>query len=641
MSQHTARLGAIRNDIVTTTEMTLPTHKHAGVLALSLGSIGVVYGDIGTSPLYAFREAMLAAGDSSRETVLGVLSLILWALMVIVTLKYVVILLRADNQGEGGTLSLLALAQRAMGGRSALVLAMGLIGAALFYGDAAITPAISVLSAVEGLKLVTSQLDRYILPITIVIIVALFVVQSRGTAAVARLFGPITLVWFIVMAVGGAVQIAADPAILAAMNPVHAVRFVAGHGHIGVVVLGAVFLAVTGAEALYADLGHFGRRPIQLAWIAVALPSLTLNYMGQGVLVLADPHALENPFFLMYPAWALLPVVVLATMATIIASQAVITGAYSLTRQAIQLRLLPRLKIRHTSETQEGQIYLPAVNNMLLVAVLALVVGFGSSSGLASAYGISVTGTMVVTAVLALIVVNRHWGWPLWAATALILPFLLIDLVFLGANMLKVLDGGYVPLAIAAIVVLVMTTWLRGTAVLFQKEQDAEVSLDTILRQLDKKPVPTISGTAVYLTSSPQTAPVALMHSLKHFKSLHEHNVILTIVTATVPRVDPEDRVQMEFLNPRFRRVTMTYGYMEDPNVPQGLAKCRELGWKFDIMSTSFLLSRRTLKLSSKSKLPGWQSRIFIFMARNAAGASDYFHIPAGRVVEIGTQVNI
>jgi KUP system potassium uptake protein len=626
---------------VTPTDLTLPSPKRSGMLALSLGSIGVVYGDIGTSPLYAFREAMVAAGDGSRETVLGVLSLILWALMVIVTVKYVLILLRADNQGEGGTLSLLALAQRAMGRRSGWVLLMGMIGAALFYGDAAITPAISVLSAVEGLKLVTSQLEPYVLPITIAIIIALFLVQSRGTAAVASLFGPITLVWFAVMGLGGAVQIAADPAILAAINPVHALRFVAGHGHIGLVVLGAVFLAVTGAEALYADLGHFGRRPIQLAWVAVALPSLTLNYLGQGVLVLANPQAMENPFFLMYPEWALLPVVILATMATIIASQAVITGAYSLTRQAIQLRLLPRLKIRHTSETQEGQIYLPAVNALLLLAVLALVVGFGSSSSLASAYGISVTGTMVVTAVLALVVVNRHWGWPLWAATALILPFLLIDLIFLGANMLKVLDGGYVPLAIAAVVVMVMLTWLRGTAVLVQKEQDAEVALDTILRQLDKKPIAIIPGTAVYLTSSPQTAPVALMHSLKHFKSLHEYNVILTIVTATVPRVDPEDRVQMEIINPRFRRVTMNYGYMEDPNVPQGLAKCRALGWKFDIMSTSFLLSRRTLKLSSKSKLPGWQSRLFIFMARNSAGASDYFHIPAGRVVEIGTQVNI
>lgn len=626
---------------MTTTEAFLPLHKRPGLLTLAFGSIGVVYGDIGTSPLYAFREAMLAAGGADREAVLGVLSLILWALMVIVTVKYVLILLHADNQGEGGTLSLLALAQRAMGRQSSWVLAMGLIGAALFYGDAAITPAISVLSAVEGLKLVTTSLDAYVLPITIAIILALFLVQSRGTAAVASLFGPITLVWFAVIGAGGVVHIADDPTILAAMNPIHAARFVSSHGHIGLVVLGAVFLAVTGAEALYADLGHFGRHPIQLAWVAVALPALTLNYLGQGALVLANPQSLENPFFLMYPDWALLPVVILATMATIIASQAVITGAYSLTRQAIQLRLLPRLKIRHTSETHEGQIYLGSVNALLMLAVLALVVGFGSSSSLASAYGISVTGTMVVTAVLALIVVYRHWGWPLWAATALILPFLLIDLIFLGANMLKVLEGGYVPLAIAAFIVMVMTTWLRGTAVLVQKEHASEVPLDTILRQLDKKPIPTIPGTAIYLTSTPETVPVALMHSLKHFKSLHEQNVILTIVTAPVPRVDPEHRVQMEIINPRFRRVTMTFGYMEDPNVPQGLLKCRELGWKFDIMSTSFLLSRRTLKLSSKSRLPGWQSRIYIFMARNSAGASDYFHIPAGRVVEIGTQVNL
>jgi KUP system potassium uptake protein len=627
--------------IVTILEMPAPAAKHTNLFALSLGSIGVVYGDIGTSPLYALREAMHAAGDTSRQTVLGVASLIIWALMVIVTVKYVLILTRLDNKGEGGTLSLVALAQRAMGRGTLLVPALGLVGAALFYGDATITPAISVLSAVEGLELVTSGLAAYVVPVTLAIIVALFMVQSRGTAVVARLFGPITLIWFAVMAIGGAVHIADDPTIVAALNPVHAVRFLADHGHIGLVVLGAVFLAVTGAEALYADLGHFGRAPIQLAWIVVALPSLTLNYLGQAALVANQPETLANPFFLMYPDWALLPTVILATLATIIASQAVITGAYSLTRQAIQQRLLPRLKIRHTSETQEGQIYLPSVNTLLLIAVLALVLGFGSSSALAGAYGISVTGTMVVTAVLALVVVKRHWGWPLWAAGALFMPFLLIDLVFLSANLMKVFDGGYVPLALAAAVVVVMITWLRGTAVLLQKEQSAEVSLETILGQLEHRPIPTIPGTAIFLTSSPYTAPVALMHSLKHFKSLHEHNVILTIVTAPIPRVEPEDRVQMELINPRFRRVTMTFGYMEDPNVPRALGICRELGWKFDIMSTSFLLSRRSLKLSSKSRLPGWQSRLFLLMARNAAGASDYFHIPAGRVVEIGTQVNL
>ena len=629
-----------------TEELTDTSHpaKPAGLLSLSIASIGVVYGDIGTSPLYAFRETMIAAGAKNGvrvADVLGGLSLIMWALMIIVTLKYVVILLRADNRGEGGTLSLLALAQRAMGRSTGIILTLGMLGAALFYGDAVITPAISVLSAVEGLSLVTSRLDAFVIPITLVVIVALFAAQSRGTAAVARLFGPITLIWFVVLAVGGIEHIAANPSVIAAVNPVHAVTFLQTHGRLGLVVLGAVFLAVTGAEALYADLGHFGRRPIQLAWLVVAFPALILNYLGQGALLLSDPATIENPFFLMYPAQALLPVVGLATCATIIASQAVITGAFSLTRQAIQLRLLPRMKIRHTSETQAGQIYLPSVNSLLMLAVLALVLAFGSSSALANAYGISVTGTMVVTAILALIVVHKHWHWPLWAASLLMLPFLAIDLVFLGANMLKVVEGGYVPLCIAGLVVLIMWTWVKGTTLLTAKEQSSEVPMDLIMRQLDKKPLPTILGTAIFLTSNPDYAPVALMHSLKHFKSLHEHNVILTIVTGNVPRVTAEDRIALVEVNPRFRRITMTFGYMEDPNVPQALALCRKMGWKFDIMSTSFILSRRTLKLSSKSKLPGWQSRLYIFLARNAAGASDYFHIPAGRVVEIGTQVNL
>ena len=629
-----------------TGEMTDTSHpaKEAGLLSLSLASIGVVYGDIGTSPLYAFRATMIAAGARGGvrvEDVLGGLSLIIWALMIIVTAKYVVILLRADNRGEGGTLSLLALAQRAIGRSTGVILALGMLGAALFYGDAVITPAISVLSAVEGLSLVTSRLDALVLPITMIVIIALFAAQSRGTAAVASLFGPITLIWFGVLAVGGLQHVVADPSVLASLNPVHAARFLQTHGKLGLVVLGAVFLAVTGAEALYADLGHFGRKPIQLAWLVVAFPALILNYLGQGAALLADPTTIENPFFLMYPAQALLPVVGLATCATIIASQAVITGAFSLTRQAIQLRLLPRMKIRHTSETQAGQIYLPSVNSFLLVAVLALVLAFGSSSALANAYGISVTGTMVVTAILALIVVHKHWHWPLWAASLLMLPFLAIDLIFLGANMLKVVEGGYVPLCIAGLVVLIMWTWVKGTALLTAKEQSSEVPMDLILRQLDKKPLPMIAGTAIFLTSNPEYAPVALMHSLKHFKSLHEHNVILTIVTGNVPRVALEDRIDLVDVNPRFRRITMTFGYMEDPNVPQALALCRKLGWKFDIMSTSFILSRRTLKLSSKSKLPGWQSRLYIFLARNAAGASDYFHIPAGRVVEIGTQVNL
>ncbi len=612
---------------------------------MTLGAIGVVYGDIGTSPLYAFREAMLAAGSTAGAVqaahVLGLLSLILWALMIIVTVKYVLILLRADNQGEGGTLSLLALAQRALGRPTPGLLVIGAIGAALFFGDALITPAISVLSAVEGLKLVTSQFEPYIVPITIGIIIALFLVQSRGTAAVAAWFGPIVIVWFIVMAIGGALHIAANPGVLLAINPLYAVGFLAEHGLIGLIALGAVFLAVTGAEALYADLGHFGRGPIQTAWVAMVFPALSINYLGQGALVLADPGALENPFFLLYPDWALLPVVALATAATIIASQAVITGAYSLTRQAIQLRLIARMQILHTSEAHAGQIYMPAVNTLLMVGVLILVVAFGSSSKLASAYGIAVTGTMVVTAMLALVVVWRLWRWPLWAAVALIVPFLLIDLVFLGANLMKFLEGGYVPLLIAGGVGIIMWTWIRGSAVLRVVDAQTETPLPDVLRALERSQPATIAGTAIYLTANPGFAPVSLMHSLKHFKSLHERNIVLTVVTADVPRVDDRDRVRAERINARFWRVTMTFGFMEEPNLPAALEACPIDGWTFDIMTTSFLVSRRSLKPAARGALPAWQSRLFIFLARNAADASAYFHIPAGRVVEIGSQVTL
>ncbi len=622
-----------------------PAMPGAGFLALALGSIGIVYGDIGTSPLYAFREAMLAAGGHGGavrpDDVLGVVSLILWALMIIVTLKYVTVLLRADNQGEGGTLSLLALAQRALGYAAPGIVIVGGIGAALFYGDALITPAISVLSAVEGLKLVTAQFDPYILPITLAIIVGLFLIQSHGTAAVAAWFGPITLVWFVAMAIGGAAQVARDPSVLMAINPLYAASFLVHNGLIGLVALGAVFLAVTGAEALYADLGHFGRWPIQFAWLCVAFPALTLNYLGQGALVLNDPAALENPFFLLYPDWALLPVVVLATLATIIASQAVITGAYSLTRQAIQLRLVPRMKILHTSEFQAGQIFMPSVNFLLMVGVLGLVVAFGSSSKLASAYGIAVTGTMVVTAMLAMVVVRRLWGWPIWGTMALIVPFLIIDLVFLGANLMKFLEGGYVPLLIAGAIGTIMWTWIKGTAILAAKDRDSEIPLHALLRTLERRPPPTIPGTAIYLTQHPDFAPVALMHSLKHFKSLHERNIILTIVTADVPRVPAQDRIELAAVDPRFQRLRMTFGFMEEPNVPLELERYQAPGWTFEIMTTSFLVSRRALRLAAQSAMPAWQSRLFIFLARNAADASAYFHIPAGRVVEIGTQVNV
>jgi KUP system potassium uptake protein len=612
---------------------------------LALGSIGVVYGDIGTSPLYALREAVVAAvgsdGAPTRGAVLGVLSLILWALIVVVTLKYVVILLRADNKGEGGTLALMALARNAMGKHVGAIVLLGIVSGALFYGDAVITPALSVLSAIEGIKIVTPTFDPYVVPLTVVILIVLFAVQSHGTARVAALFGPIMLIWFATIAAAGLWHIAADPSVLAAINPIHGLRFLASHGIIGLVTLGAVFLAVTGAEALYADLGHFGRLPIQAAWVALVLPSLTLNYLGQGALVLADPKSIENPFFLMYPNWALLPMVILATVATVIASQAVITGAYSLTQQAIQLGLLPRFEIRHTSAMQVGQIFMPRVNALLLAGVLLLVLLFRSSSALASAYGIAVTGTMVVTGLMAIVVVYRGWRWPLWAALALIVPFLLIDVTFLGANLLKVFEGGWIPLALGALVMVVMYTWRRGSRLLFEKTRKTEVPLDPLVATLERKPPHRVQGTAVFFTSDPSCAPTAMMHSLKHYKVLHEQNVILTIEHAGVPRVDPAERVQIEPLGETFSRVRLKFGFMESPNVPKALAIARRLGWQFDIMKTSFFLSRRALKPAAHSGMPRWQDRLFIGLARSANDATDYFQIPTERVVEVGTQVTI
>jgi KUP system potassium uptake protein len=619
-------------------------HRHPGFFALTLGSIGVVYGDIGTSPLYALRESVLAAvgsGNAASETVvLGVLSLITWALIVVVTLKYVALLLQADNDGEGGTLALMALAQQAVKRSDALIL-LGIVSGALFYGDAIITPALSVLSAVEGLKIETPAFDPYIVPLTVVILIALFAVQSRGTAKVAAFFGPITLGWFIALALAGLWHIGQNPAVLAALNPLYGVSFLANHGLIGLFTLGAVFLAVTGAEALYADLGHFGRSPIRAAWLTVVLPALLMNYFGQGALVLADPKAIENPFFLLYPEWALLPMVMLATAATVIASQAVITGAYSISQQAIQLGLLPRLEIRHTSEALFGQIYMPSVNALLLFGVLFLVLMFRSSSALASAYGIAVTGTMVVTAMLAFIVAWKVWRWSPVVAALVILPFLLIDLTFLAANMLKVVEGGWVPLALGAGIVVVMLTWRRGSRLLFEKTRRQEIPLQSLVETLEKKPPARVPGTAVFLTSDPANAPTALLHSLKHYKVLHKTNVILTIETADRPRIDPADRVRIEPIGETFSRVIVRYGFMERPNVPKALAVARRVGWQFDIMSTSFFLSRRALKPAAKSDMPKWQDRLFIHLTGWSKDASGYFQIPTGRVVEVGTQVMI
>jgi KUP system potassium uptake protein len=613
--------------------------------SLTIGSIGVVYGDIGTSPLYAFREAISAATGSANPAnepvVLGILSLIIWALVLVVTAKYVLILLRADNKGEGGTLALMALASHALMRRGGTIVLLGIISGALFYGDAIITPALSVLSAIEGLKVVTPTFDAYVVPLTVIVLLALFAVQSRGTANVAAFFGPVMVLWFGVIAAAGIWHAVNNPVVMLAFNPVYGVEFLLQHGLVAFFTLGAVFLVVTGAEALYADLGHFGRTPIRFAWLVVVLPALTLNYLGQGALVLTNPKAIENPFFLLYPEWALLPIVLLATVATVIASQAVISGAYSLTRQAIQLGLLPRLEIRHTSEALFGQIYMPRVNTLLLFGVLLLVILFRSSSALASAYGIAVTGTMVVTAMMAIVVVWRVWNWPLAAALALIVPFLFIDLTFLSANLLKIVDGGWMPLALGALVMLIMYTWRRGSRLLFEKTRRLEAPLEGLVKSLEKKPPARVPGTAVFLTSDPVSAPTALLHSLKHYKVLHEKNVILTIETAETPRVDAAERVRIQPVGKTFTRVVLRFGFMETPNVPKALAIARKLGWQFDIMSTSFFLSRRSLKPAAHSGMPRWQDRLFIGLTRIANDATDYFQIPTGRVVEVGTQVTI
>jgi KUP system potassium uptake protein len=611
---------------------------------LVLGSVGVVYGDIGTSPLYAFREAVIAAKASSfagREAIFGVLSLILWALLLIVTLKYVVVLLRADNKGEGGMFALMALGQSVAKRSAPVIMGLGIAGASFFYGDAVITPAISVLSAIEGMTLVSPALQQYVMPLSMIILIALFAAQSRGTAKVAAFFGPITVVWFTVLAVGGLVHLVVNPEVLVAVNPWYGLRFLLRHGLIGLAVLGLVFLAVTGAEALYADLGHFGRKPIQTAWFGLILPALTLNYFGQGALVLEHPEAIENPFYLLYPDWALVPMVILATLATIIASQAVITGAFSLTRQAIQLGLLPRFGITHTSEAVSGQIYMPRVNWMLLVGVLFVVVIFRSSSNLAAAYGVSVTAAMVIDTLLAFFVIWQYWKWPIWRTLLLVIPLLLLEQTFLTANFLKVFEGGWVPLTLAACVGLVMVTWVRGARLLAKQTRKNEADLDWLLRRLEAKPPHRVAGTAVFFTPDPTAAPTALMHNLKHNRILHERNIILFIRTEDTPRVPRYERVLVERVSDTFIRVIARYGFMESPSVPKILEQCRRKDLNVDMSATSFFLSRRNLKPTPKSEMPSWQDHLFVALARSAQDASIYFQIPTDRVVEVGTQVAI
>ncbi|GAB5429884.1 MAG: potassium transporter Kup [Devosia indica] len=620
-------------------------HGKSSLPLLTLGAIGVVYGDIGTSPIYAFREAMaVRPGVAATETeVLGLLSLIVWALALTVAFKYVFFVTRADNNGEGGTLSLMALARKTFEKPPVWITALGVAGAAMFYGDAMITPAISVLSAVEGLELVAPNMSRWVVPITLVIILGVFFVQRFGTGKVGVVFGPITAVWFLVMGSIGLYHIVQNPFVLWALNPYHAVEFLATHANIAFVVMGAVFLAVTGAEALYVDLGHFGRKPIVLAWFGLVFPCLLLNYFGQGAFVLnVGPENVVSPFFEMHPDWALGPFVVLATMATIIASQAVISGVFSLTQQAIALNLLPRMIVQHTSQDQRGQIYMPQINTIIMIMVLIMVVSFGSSTAISAAYGIAVSGIMVVTLALLMVVMRRNWKWPLGGVIAFGLLYVVIDGGFFAVNSAKIAQGGWVPVAVALFVSLLMVSWMTGRNRLSEKTRRDEVPLEFLVENLAKKKPTVVPGTAIFLTSDVEGAPTALLHSLKHYKVLHEQNVILTVRTSTSPRVPDDEKVTIDAYNELFFRVVVTFGFMEEPNIPKALALARKLGWKFDIMSTSFFLSRRSLKLGKKSgPIRFWQDRLFIRLARNASDATEYFHIPTGRVVEIGTQLII
>ncbi len=618
-------------------------HIKGSFFGLAVGSVGVVYGDIGTSPLYAVRESLHhAAGDGiTRVEVIGVISLMLWALILVVTLKYVLLIMSADNQGEGGTLSLMALAQKYFGRGMNAAFFLGVAGAALFYGDSVITPAVSVLSAVEGFGVVLPHTERFILPAAIVIIVLLFSVQSRGTAKVASFFGPIMVLWFTALGALGLYHIADDPEIFFAINPLYAGSFLLNHGIIGLVVLGSVFLCVTGAEALYADMGHFGRSPIRWAWIAFVFPMLALNYLGQGAMILGNPETAKNPFFLMAPEWASVPLVILSCIAAVIASQAVITGAFSLTSQAVQLGILPRFEIRHTSEQLAGQIYLPKVNRMLFMGVILLILLFQTSSNLASAYGIAVTGAMLADAGLMFLVMWKVWKWRLSTSLLIMIPFVIIDLAFFGANLLKLFDGAALPLSFAIFLMVLMWTWVRGTKIISDKSKRESVPLEDLAKMLARKPPQRVSGTAVFLTADTETAPTALMHNLKHNHVLHQTNILLTIKTCSVPYVQESEQIEVETISDDFRRIVASLGYMQTPRIPHLLAQARRKGCEFELMQTSFFLGRRTIKASAQSGMPLWQDGIYIALARSSANATDFFHIPYNRVVEMGSQVTV
>jgi KUP system potassium uptake protein len=627
-----------------------PAAAHAGSQSLKrakhnlvLGALGVVYGDIGTSPLYTVKQCFAAESSLTTENVLGVLSLIAWSLMMVVTVKYVIVILRADNRGEGGILALTALALRSAsrrGQRHRWILAAGLVGAALFYGDGVITPAISVLSAIEGLKIATPLFDPYVIPLTVVVLVALFAVQRRGTGLVGGYFGPVTVLWFAVIGILGLVEIVDQPEILLALNPLYGIRLLASAPIQGFALLGAVVLAVTGAEALYADMGHFGRHAIRVAWLRLVFPALVINYFGQGALLLRSPEALDNPFYRMLPSWGLYPMVALATAATVIASQAVISGAFSMTQQAIQLGYLPRMQVRHTSEQERGQIYVPTMNLFLLVAVVALVLGFKSSDNLGTAYGIAVTGTMTLTTVLAFIYTIGVRRWSPLLALPLFGTFMIVDLSFFSANLLKIEEGGWFPLAVAAAVYLIMSTWMRGRLLVVAERQRNAMPLEMFLAGI-KPDRPRAPGTAIFMTGNVDLVPGALLHNLKHNKFLHERVVLMSVHIEDFPHVPDEQRFTIRHLDNGFHTVVVHYGFMDEPNIPRALAQLRQMQFRFNLLETSFFVGREKIVAGPSSKLSRWRRRLFSFMTNNMLNATEFFRIPSNRVVELGGQLEI
>jgi KUP system potassium uptake protein len=616
------------------------------LLLLAFVALGVVFGDIGTSPLYALRECFHGEFGiaATPENLLGVLSLMFWSLILVVTVKYLLFILRADNRGEGGEIALMSLIGRgglAKWGPRWVLVAMGLFATSLLYGDGMITPAISVLSAIEGLEVITPALDPYVLPVTMLVLAALFLFQRHGTEGVGALFGPVILIWFCVIGALGLAEIVREPHVLWAVNPWHGASFLLRNQMHGFLVLGAVFLVVTGAEALYADLGHFGRRPIQLAWLVLVLPALLLNYFGQGALLLSRPGEVDNPFYALVPAWGLIPMVLLATSATIIASQAVISGAFSLTRQAVQLGYWPRLKIVHTSREQIGQVYIPQVNWLLMVATIGLVAGFRSSSKLAAAYGVAVSTTMLISTVLFYVVARERWGWSRLIAGALLGLFLSVDVAFFSANIIKIAHGAWFPLAVAGIGFVLMRTWKKGRRFIVERTQQSSISFEDLLQSLSLEPPSRVHGKAVFMTGAPWGVPSALLHNLKHNKILHSETAFVHVVTEEVPRVPREEKVEVLELGSGFYRVTAHYGFMEEPNIPHVLAMAREKGLDFPLNEVSFFLGRERLLPGRKTVMSGWRTRLFGFMSRNALGPVSFYHIPPNQVIEVGAQLQL